>query len=345
MDARTLVSRLKHPVGIQDDDTNAWQSIAHDFPYFAHAQYLHFAQKKLQGEPNDVRVLSPFKQNPIKFLEFFHVLEHPEMARETADSMDEIPSAVMDELPMENQDSKTEDEKLIDDWAEHTVESASVEDLSTEQSNAVDDAFDLEASMNEKEELREQLEEAEVAAINHQTKKPEHTIEDNIPMTNDTTSAEENLVSQEDKQESELPMEDGTHDAVRNIPDHFSAIEDKSLMVMMSFMDWLHHFQHKTQAEQEEEREKKALKTAWQKEKLTAIVEEEEEEIPENIFKQAMESISLESTLISESLARLLAKQGKTDKAIDMYKKLSLRNPEKSAYFADLIKEIHLNNI
>lgn len=345
MDARTLVSRLKHPVGIQDDDTNAWQSIANDFPYFAHAQYLRYAQKKLQGEPNDVRVLSPFKQNPIKFLEFFNVLEHPEMARATADSLDETPSAVMDELPMENRDSTTEDEKLIDDWAEHTMDSSSVEDLSTEQSNAVDDAFDLEASLNEKEELREQLAEAETAVINHPTNEPEPLMEEHIPMTTNTISTEENLVSQEDKQESEYLTEDPAHDAVRRIPDHFSSIEDKSLMVMMSFMDWLHHFQHKTQAEQEEEREKKALKTAWQKEKLSAIVEEEEEEIPENIFKQAMESISLESTLISESLARLLAKQGKTDKAIDMYKKLSLRNPEKSAYFADLIKEIHLNNI
>lgn len=115
--------------------------------------------------------------------------------------------------------------------------------------------------------------------------------------------------------------------------------EDKSLMVMMSFNDWLFHFKTKTERERQEDKEKKALKTAWQKEKLAAATEEENEEIPEEIFKLAMNSIS-ENTIISESLAIVLAKQGKIDKAVDMYKKLSLRNPEKNRYFADRIKEL-----
>ena len=58
-----------------------------------------------------------------------------------------------------------------------------------------------------------------------------------------------------------------------------------------------------------------------------------------------MDSISMENALISESLAVILAKQGKTDKAIEMYKKLSLRNPEKNSYFADRIKDLLTNNI
>jgi hypothetical protein len=121
--------------------------------------------------------------------------------------------------------------------------------------------------------------------------------------------------------------------------------KQKALMVMMSFGDWLNHFKSKTEKEQIEEQEKRALKTAWQKEKLTAIIEEEQDEIPEMIFKQAMDSISMENALISESLAEILAKQGKTDKAIEMYKKLSLRNPEKNSYFADRIKDLLTNNI
>jgi pentatricopeptide repeat protein len=58
-----------------------------------------------------------------------------------------------------------------------------------------------------------------------------------------------------------------------------------------------------------------------------------------------MDSKSMENALISESLAEILAKQGKTDKAIEMYKKLSLRNPEKNSYFADRIKDLLTNNI
>jgi hypothetical protein len=117
---------------------------------------------------------------------------------------------------------------------------------------------------------------------------------------------------------------------------------DKSLMVMMSFTDWLNYFKTKRERELSEEKDKKALKTSWQKEKLAAAVEEDVDEIPEPIFKQAMDSIAMESSMMSESLAKILAAQGKIDKAIDMYKKLSLRNPEKRSYFADLIE--HLNS-
>jgi tetratricopeptide (TPR) repeat protein len=118
--------------------------------------------------------------------------------------------------------------------------------------------------------------------------------------------------------------------------------KDKSLMVMMSFTDWLNHFKQKNTAEQEEDRSKKALKAVWQKEKLAEAADEELDEIPEPIFKQAMDSISSESDLVSETLADLHARQGNIEKAIAMYKKLSLRNPEKITYFANRIQEITL---
>lgn len=44
--------------------------------------------------------------------------------------------------------------------------------------------------------------------------------------------------------------------------------------------------------------------------------------------------------LVTESFAKILLKQGKTDKAIDIYEKLKLKNPEKSDYFAQKIEEL-----
>lgn len=43
---------------------------------------------------------------------------------------------------------------------------------------------------------------------------------------------------------------------------------------------------------------------------------------------------------VTESFARILEKQGKTDKAIDIYQKLMVKNPEKKAYFAAKISEL-----
>ncbi len=126
--------------------------------------------------------------------------------------------------------------------------------------------------------------------------------------------------------------------------DSLRSYEHRSLMVMMSFSEWLLHFKSTTERQKEENKDQKALKSMWQKEKLAAAIEEENEEIPENVFEMAVNSITREDGLMSESLAEIYVKQGKLDKAVEMYRKLSLRNPQKNAYFADKIKEILKEN-
>lgn len=125
-------------------------------------------------------------------------------------------------------------------------------------------------------------------------------------------------------------------------PDHKLSLQEqqKSLMVVMSFSEWLMYYKKKKRQEEEQEQDQKDLRTMWQKEKLAAALEEENEEIPENVFEMAVNSITKEEGLVSESLAEVLVKQGRYDRAIDMYKKLSLRKPQKKAYFARKIEEI-----
>jgi len=125
--------------------------------------------------------------------------------------------------------------------------------------------------------------------------------------------------------------------------DEFKSViseEAKALMVMMSFSEWLIHFKSTSEKQKEETKDQKALRSMWQKEKLAAALEEENEEIPENVFEMAVNSITKEDGLASESLAEIYIKQEKYDKAIEMYRKLSLRNPQKNAYFARKIEEI-----
>ncbi len=47
--------------------------------------------------------------------------------------------------------------------------------------------------------------------------------------------------------------------------------------------------------------------------------------------------------LVTESLAKILVKQGKVDKALEMYSKLMVKNPEKKAYFAEKMGELKTN--
>jgi tetratricopeptide (TPR) repeat protein len=51
-------------------------------------------------------------------------------------------------------------------------------------------------------------------------------------------------------------------------------------------------------------------------------------------------SIQAPAGLVSENLANIMLKQGKTDKAIEIYEKLILKYPEKKSYFAEKIENL-----
>lgn len=54
----------------------------------------------------------------------------------------------------------------------------------------------------------------------------------------------------------------------------------------------------------------------------------------------SVRSTSVAPQLASESLAKIMVRQGKIDKAIEIYERLMMRQPEKSAYFADQIQQL-----
>jgi hypothetical protein len=116
--------------------------------------------------------------------------------------------------------------------------------------------------------------------------------------------------------------------------------DTQNLLVTKSFNDWLLYFKQKKAQEEKEAKSKEALTAMLQHQKLTAAAGEENEVIPEAVFKQAISSISPQENLATEALAEILVNQGKIEQAKEMYAKLSLKYPEKSAYFATKLKKL-----
>ncbi len=82
--------------------------------------------------------------------------------------------------------------------------------------------------------------------------------------------------------------------------------------------------------------------TAWLKsmKKLHPSKLEEQDISTERIIQTSAEQSNISTDILTEAMAEVLIKQDKKEKAIEMFTKLSLINPSKSAYFAAKIDNI-----
>lgn len=82
--------------------------------------------------------------------------------------------------------------------------------------------------------------------------------------------------------------------------------------------------------------------TQWLRTMKKIYVEEETNLEPgiENEVILKADSSNTNAEVVTEAMAEVLVKQGKTQQAIEIYEKLSLRHPEKSHYFATRIETL-----
>ncbi|NIG53988.1 hypothetical protein [Chitinophaga sp. Cy-1792] len=115
-------------------------------------------------------------------------------------------------------------------------------------------------------------------------------------------------------------------------PDEADELNKQGEADMKSFTSWLRQIKDNFTGRNSKD---------WYHQQLNKIYDEDTEpEISETVEKMAMNSIIINNDIVSETLAEIWVRQQQYQNAIQIYKKLSLLNPDKNAYFAQKIKEL-----
>ena len=113
---------------------------------------------------------------------------------------------------------------------------------------------------------------------------------------------------------------------------------EKDVSIKMNFIDWINYIEkNKVDINLSESLDKKfdLIETF-----LNNPSKIEKEDLNRNQKDISIETLASENELMTETLAKIYLKQQKYKKAIDAFRILSLKYPEKNAFFADQIKKI-----
>ncbi len=331
---------LAEPQNISDADAESISALIETYPYFVPARYMDAANKHKKEPYNNpmMSAMQLYMSNWLMYCQFLQTaMNGADVAVPAASqSVEAQPQPETVTAPVAEEVIAVEEPVVIVEDAVQFVEEPELAEI---EANVVEEVVIPEQEeINVVEETEAFVTPEPVAVVPeplYTQKKPVAAEDDYQPETDESfilpVYTEDYFLHQGMQVSNKIP-EDLPGKEVS------PADEAKSLMVVMSFSEWLVYFKRRKEQEKEEVEGQRAVKTMWQKEKLAAALEEENEEIPEKVFEMAVNSITKEDDLVSESLAEIYSKQGKFDKAIEMYRKLSLRNPQKKAYFARKIE-------
>lgn len=132
----------------------------------------------------------------------------------------------------------------------------------------------------------------------------------------------------------------------KTITAEMGSIEDKRarLRVLLQQKEELLHLKTVKEGEEEKGKDDEPFRPLPKDEFLEEFLSGREDKPTKKTFfnpaDSARRSVVDEEGIVSETLARIYIQQGNIKKALQLYEKLKLRNPEKSSYFAAQIEKL-----
>ena len=355
---QTLVRSIFQKDSLHDCSVEELQSLARQYPYFTPVQFLLAEKLKLADEnlyKEQLQKLSLHFSNPLwldYLLNGYKQQESVEPVIEN-DTVDGVAPIVEEptEIKVEESFIKSEaeiaepiQEELRESFEENR---ATVEETTTEgepessETKAEEQFHEPEASVVEsvREEISEPAPETSDAYEEPATDLEQHEPIDTFKEETFEESKAEPYREQEEISETAIPLPP--------LPD----LKEEPAVTQLTFqpyhtVDYFASQGVKFVAEEKPaDRFGKQLKsfTEWLKtmkrlpqSEITKITDASSEE---KVQQLADHSIT-EGEVVTETMAEVWLKQGNKEKAIETYNKLSLLNPDKSAYFASLVEQL-----
>jgi len=309
----TTTNYADHFYAKSGNDIAALEKQVNDHPVSSLSQFLllyHYKKNKDQQFEKLAKQTVLYFNNP-NWLHF--QLAKSDLEKEEADHFEVISAEEKNEV------STNEVEELVPVESKHEI-------IESKDSIEKNDLLVIENPVTENEEI-----------IPVETKS-NHSQTDNLPAEIEKNeiipfeSKEENIVKLSAAEENSLlavnePVEEPVAFEPLHTVDYFASqgikikeenlANDKLGKQVKSFTDWL-----------------KSMK------KLHPGKLPEQNEAIEKIIQSSAEESNADAEVLTEAMAEVLIKQDKKEKAIEMYQKLSLMDPSKSAYFAGKIESI-----
>lgn len=349
MQAQTLINYFKNPALLNKESVPELQKLIQDFPFFQGAHILlSMASKKWDATvyQQSLKKTAIVISNRVHLFNLINGLDEITISVET-DTIDKKAEILIKEVSSEDI-TKLEIEAL----------KTTIEDIKHELD--ILKATEVVAEKIANEDIKNVVKEIEKTEVTIENNITEVIESDNLKTENLEQEIEKSFVNAFVEKELIKTPELNHLELNKKQPESFTdwlqllkknnGQSSDEIKEQVAFEKQKHNTVLKTNKQLEEEQNLIEIKKLKQKSLIDKIIESNPGAIKNKEEKkffvpitQAKESLIDNEHLITETLAKIYAMQGNVNKAVRAYEILSLKFPQKSVYFASLIKSLKEN--